>query len=130
MTDAECEAEIQADIRLATGLLPGVRLFRNNRGMLYDANGRPVRYGVGDPGGSDLIGFRSVTITPEMVWQNIAVFTALEVKKPGWVPRNAADRKRFDDQVRFINMVISFGGIAGIVRSPDDALGLLKARRA
>ena len=59
---------------------PGVRLFRNNCGALKDADGRLIRYGVANPGGSDLIGWRSLTVTPDMVGRKLAVFLAIEVK--------------------------------------------------
>ena len=119
------ESDVLASIRLAVSRLTDVRLFRNNSGMLLDASGKPVRYGVGQPGGSDLLGWRSVTITPDMVGQQIAVFTAAEVKAPGWKPRNAADRERWAHQTNFIDRVVAAGGIAGVVRSPDDALRLV-----
>src|SRR5690606_20465435 len=94
------------------------RLWRNNCGMLQDKTGRWVKFGVANPGGSDLIGLHSVVITPEMVGQRVAIFTSFEVKptKGGRVT---------DDQLRFIDLVKSFGGIAGVVRSQDDAKILL-----
>jgi hypothetical protein len=49
------ESKILADIVLAYSR-GATRLFRNNCGTLQDANGRYVKYGVGNPGGSDLIG--------------------------------------------------------------------------
>jgi hypothetical protein len=95
---------------------PGVRLFRNNCGALKDADGRLIRYGVANPGGSDLIGWKSVTITPEMVGQKLAVFLAIEVK---------GERTRVTDQQRnFIERVRLDGGIAGVARSVDDALAI------
>ena len=88
---------------------PGVRLFRNNCGALKDADGRLIRFGVANPGGSDLIGWRSVTVTPEMVGRKVAVFLAIEVK---------GERGRATDaQVNFINRVKADGGLAGIARS-------------
>jgi hypothetical protein len=33
-------------------------------------------------GSADLIGYRTITITPEMVGQQVAVFTSIEVKTP------------------------------------------------
>lgn len=97
---------------------PGVRVFRNNVGALKDQEGRLVRYGVANPGGSDLIGWRSVTVTPEMVGRKVAVFLAIEVK---------AERGRATDaQVNFINRVKADGGLAGVARSVDDALGIVE----
>jgi hypothetical protein len=92
---------------------PGVRLFRNNCGALKDAEGRLIRYGVANPGGSDLIGWRSVTVTPDMVGQNLAVFLAIEVK---------GERTRVTDQQRnFLDRVKADGGLAGVARTVEDA---------
>ena len=68
------ETALQNEIRLAVGKLKDTRIFRNNVGMI---NG--VQFGL-CVGSSDLIGFKSVTITPEMVGQKVAIFTAIEVK--------------------------------------------------
>ena len=97
---------------------PGVRLFRNNCGALKDADGRLIRFGVANPGGSDLIGWRSVTVTPDMVGQKIAVFLAIEVK--------GERGKATDAQINFIGRVKADGGLAGIARCVDDALGIIE----
>lgn len=106
-------AALQA-IRLALGCVPGLRLFRNNVGALKDQAGRLVRYGLA-AGSSDLIGWRSITITPEMVGLQVAIFTALEVKAPGGTHRVTAE------QHTFLRNVEAAGGIAGVARSPDQA---------
>ena len=64
-------------------------------------------------GSADLIGYRTVTITPEMVGQQVAVFTSLEVKTP-------TGRIR-PEQTNWQRTVAADGGIAAIVRSVDDA---------
>lgn len=97
---------------------PGVRLFRNNCGALKDQDGRLIRFGVANPGGSDLIGWRSVTVTPDMVGQKIAVFLAIEVK--------GERGKTTDAQINFIGRVKADGGLAGIARCVDDALGIIE----
>lgn len=118
---APLESTIQADIRKAVGLLSHVRLWRNNSGVLYDGTGRPVRYGVGQPGGSDLIGLTQIVVTPEMVGRTLAVFTAAEVKRPkAKVPQAQLD---------FLAFIRDFGGIAGVVRSAEDALTLVAEAR-
>lgn len=94
----------------------GSVMFRNNVGAYRDETGRVIRYGVGNPGGSDLIGWTPITITSDMVGRTVAVFTAVEVKTPKGKPTEA--------QVNFLQQVTKSGGIAGIARSPDDALGL------
>jgi hypothetical protein len=94
------------------------RLWRNNCGMLQDRFGKWVRFGVANPGGSDLIGFHSVIITPDMVGKKVAIFTAFEVKR-------SSGGKATDKQLRFIDLVKCFGGIAGVVRSEEEAKSLL-----
>ena len=66
---------------------------------------------------SDLIGYTSIEITPEMVGKKIAVFTATEVKDGN----NVAD----ENQENFIEEVKRYGGIAGVVYSVDDAVKLI-----
>jgi hypothetical protein len=78
MASSHSEHEIQQRIRLACGRGP-VRLWRNNTGALVDQQWRFVRFGL-CKGSSDLIGLRSLEITPELVGQRIAQFVALEIK--------------------------------------------------
>lgn len=76
-----------------------------------------MQFGVGNPGGSDLIGYRRVTVTPEMVGQSLAVFAAVEVKTP---------RGRIKpEQQQFVDHIRGAGGIAGIARSVDEAKNIL-----
>lgn len=71
-------------------------------------------------GSSDLIGITPVKITPDMIGSTLGVFTAAEVKTKTGRPT--------DEQVRFINAIKSRGGIAGIVRSTDDAVQLVSQK--
>lgn len=112
------ETALQNEIRLAVGKRKDVRLFRNNVGLFKTQDGRNVQTGL-CIGSSDLIGFQSITITPEMVGQKIAVFTAIEIKTPKGKPTH--------EQINFIECVRKFGGIAAIVKSVDDALAVLKS---
>jgi hypothetical protein len=84
---------------------------------LQDRRGVPVRYGL-QPGSSDLIGWRTVTITPEMVGQQVAVFTSIEVKTP-------TGRVK-PEQQQWLDAVQAAGGIAGVARSVEDALRLTR----
>ena len=104
------EAVVQNKIRLALGN-GKIRLFRNNTGALTDIKGRLVKFGL-CKGSSDLIGFKTITITPDMVGQNVAVFSAIEVKDKG---------KATDDQKKFINIIKKAGGLAGVARDIKDA---------
>ncbi len=110
------EAAIQQQIRLALSRAGSV-MHRNNVGAYRDDQGRVIRYGVGNPGGSDLIGWTPVIITHEMVGGMLGVFTAIEVKAPRGRPTEA--------QLNFLRQVQLGGGIAGIARSTQDALALL-----
>jgi hypothetical protein len=110
------EQDIQQRIRLALGK-GSVRLWRNNTGTLMDRQGRPVQFGL-CKGSSDLIGLRSITVTPEMVGQRLAVFAAVEVK---------AERGRVTpEQTAFIDAVNGMGGLAGVARSVEEAAGVLR----
>ena len=108
------EAYVQNKIRLAVGS-GNVRLFRNNTGALLDMQGRLVKFGL-CKGSSDLIGFRSITITPDMVGQKIAVFSAIEVKDKG---------KATVEQKNFINIINNAGGYAGVAKNVNDAKKIL-----
>lgn len=111
------EQSIQQHIRLtcSTG---ATRLFRNNTGTLRDQHGRPVSFGL-CKGSADLIGWRTVTITPEMVGQQVAVFTSIEVKTP-------TGRVK-PEQQQWLDAVQAAGGIAGVARSVEDALRITTA---
>ena len=64
------------------------------------------------PGSADLIGWRSITITPDMVGNRVAQFVAIEVKTPAG--------RVSQPQVHFLDRVKSAGGHALVVRSEDD----------
>ena len=110
------EQQIQQHIRLACGK-GDCRLFRNNTGTLKDANGRPVQFGL-CKGSADLIGWKQVTITQDMVGQQIAVFLSIEVK-------TSTGRLR-PEQQQWLNAVQAAGGVAGVARSVDDAHAIVK----
>ena len=71
---------------------------------------------------SDLVGIKTVTITPEMVGQTIGVFTAVEVKKSDW---NGKLDKHTTAQLNFINWVKLRGGVAGFARSIEEFIKLM-----
>ena len=107
------ETDIQQRIRLAVGTRSDLRLFRNNTGTLPDPRtGRPVQFGLAR-GSADLIGWRTITITPEMVGQRVAVFTSIEVKTTTGHLTPA--------QQAWMGTVRTAGGIAGVARSVRDA---------
>lgn len=117
------EADVLARVRLAASNA-GYAMWRNNVGMgwagkpsiLEDGsvllrNPRPLHAGLCE-GSSDLIGLRRITITPDMVGRQVAVFTAIEVKTPtGRVSK---------EQQRFLDFVNQAGGVGLVVRSEED----------
>lgn len=113
------ERNIKAAIRLA--LCAGdTRLFNNPVGVAIYPDGAGgasrVPYGL-VPGASDLVGWHSVTITPQMVGQRVAIFAAVETKAPRGHKRAA--------QRQFIDAVLQAGGRAGFARSVDEAVKII-----
>lgn len=100
----------------------GVRVWRNNIGLArYNVKGKTwcVKYGVGGNGGSDLLGFMPITITPEMVGKRVAVFVAVETKRE-------KGGKKTDAQQAFIDNIVAFGGLAGFASKWEDAIQIIK----
>jgi hypothetical protein len=113
---AMTEREIQHAIRMTIGRGLGVVLWRNNTGQIMH-EGRPLKFGL-CVGSSDLIGLRPLVITPEHVGKTVAQFVAIEVK---------AERGRpTAEQEKFIELVRTKGGAAGVARSPREALLILE----
>lgn len=101
------ESNIMKRIMLAASRA-GMRLFRNNCGVAKFPNGTAVRYGIANPGGSDLIGWTTRVYNGKRV----AVFTAIEVKTDTGRPS--------EEQLRFLDAVRMAGGIAILARSEAD----------
>lgn len=122
------ESDILKYVQLALSKLR-VTIFRSNTGLGWvgrtiSHNAREIT--LADPralhagltkGSSDLIGWQSVTVTPEMVGKRIAIFTAIEVKGPAG--RLTADQKNF------LNVVTNAGGCAFMARGDQDAVNQL-----
>ncbi len=94
------EAVIQDQIRLALGGDRRCVFFRNNCGVAQ-RNGHTIRFGVGSPGGADLIGLFN------------GRFIAIEVKTP--IGRQTPEQKLFQQ------LIESKGGVYVILRSADEA---------
>lgn len=104
------EGQLQDAIRLALGRDPELVTFRNNIGSAVMRGGYRVTFGVGGPGGADLIGmFRGR-------------FLAIEVKTPAG--RQSKEQQLFEGLVR------SKGGIYIMPRSVDEAVSAIAALRA
>ena len=98
---ATAESNISNAIMIALSEA-GCLVWRNNVGVLKDANGRPIRYGLGT-GSSDIIGLCAD-----------GTFLAVEVK--------TATGRVSPAQTAFIAVVRRRGGRAGVARCPADAL--------
>jgi hypothetical protein len=118
MIVANAETDLQQRIRLALGTQPHTRIFRNQVGSLPDPRtGRLVTFGLAR-GSADLIGWRTITVTPDMVGRRIAVFCSLEIKTP--------TGRLAPAQRNWLHAVEQAGGIAGVARSVGDALRLIE----
>lgn len=127
------EHELQSRILLALGALPNVRIFRNNSasgwagklvsknpdGSVTIAHARPLHAGL-IKGSGDLIGWK---VTREINVETgapvlTAQFLSIEVKTSTGRPT--------PEQLNWRDRIILSGGIAGIVRSVEEALALVK----
>lgn len=72
-----------------------------------------VKFGL-CKGSSDRIGLATVTVTPEMVGNRVAIFTAVEIK--------TETGQLSTDQKNYLAFVRDSGGIAIVARSPEDAV--------
>lgn len=114
-SDSSTETGVQQRLRLEASRLGG-RLWRNNSGAYEDDRGNWVRYGLGNTSkrinkvlkSSDLIGITPLMVRPKHVGATVAVFTAVECKKPGWV-YSPSDHTAVA-QNNFLTQVNSLGG--------------------
>lgn len=115
MLMAQRETILQNHIRLAISNEFGrsVVLFRNHSGSLPDPH-RPrvwITYGLGT-GSPDLVGWRT---TPT----GVAQFVGIEIK---------TGTGRVDpEQINWLAQLAAAGGLAGVVRSVEEALALLRS---
>lgn len=121
----ESEGELASYVVMEARRLYNCTLQRNNAGAFRNPMGRWVRFGLGNLSpklwksfrSSDYIGPTVITVTPEMVGKQIAIFTAVETKKPDW-KRNPNDQDE-NAQANYITWVNSIGGLAGFCNSLD-----------
>lgn len=110
------EAAVQAQVRLEAAR-KGVKLWRNNVGVLPDARGVPVRYGLANDSkrlndackSADLIGWRPLLITAAHMGTLIAQFVSRECKLPGWKFKGDAHELA---QLKWAQAVTADGGDA------------------
>lgn len=129
MNESELLREVQIEFSRR-----GDRLFRNNVGQAWAGKtqrypesttillhpgdvvvrrARPLNAGL-CVGSGDGIGWRSITITQNMVGRRVALFTTVEVKN--------TNTKVTKEQQAFVEAVRSSGGIGVIARSVEDAI--------
>jgi hypothetical protein len=106
------ESPLAKKILLKIGSMPGIRIFRNNVGLAYQGkteffenprrvvikNFRMIKFGL-LVGSGDYIGWKTVTITPDMVGKKIAQFLSVEVKTETGV--RSEEQKNWAEIVRF-----------------------------
>ena len=115
---AQQETVLQNAIRLALSAeCPDSVMFRNHCGALRSSDGRMVQFGL-HPGSPDLVGWRSIEITPDMVGHRAAIFTGIEIK-------TLTGRIRAD-QLLFLDRLRCAGGIVGVARSVTEAVSILR----
>jgi hypothetical protein len=126
----------------------GCTVFRNNVGQAWTGNAKKITkndvyycergdviiknarvfHGGLAKGSSDIIGWKTVEVTPEMVGKKLAVFMAVEVKKDERHALSAAISKtqHHQQQQRFVNAVKFNGGISGFAGSEEQAAEIVK----
>lgn len=109
--DKELEGEIANQTWLMSGLIPGVRLFRNNVGAAKAQSGQWIKFGL-HKGSSDFIGWRSVVITPDMIGKRIAQFIGVEIKTP--------TGRISPEQQGFLEEVNEWGGKAVVISNASE----------
>lgn len=103
--------------RIMLAMSGAATVFRNNIGARKIEDGTYLRYGVGGAGGSDLLGWKSVVVTPAMVGRKVALFVAIEVKSD--------EGRTTPEQDHFLSVVAGAGGLSGVARSVEEAMGII-----
>jgi hypothetical protein len=103
------ESQLQDQIRLVLGSRPDrLVVWRNNCGSAVLRNGFRVAFGVGNPGGADLLGLT-----------HTGRFLAIEIKTP--TGRQSPEQRNFESIVSNLN------GHYLIMRSVDEARAFLES---
>lgn len=111
------QAESKVTKRIQKDLHSFAWMKRNHVGLIKDVfTNRWHRFGLGK-GSSDLIGYTTKEITPDMVGQKLAVFTAIEIK--------TETGKLSQEQKDFIQQIKNAGGFAGCATTSIEALKII-----
>jgi hypothetical protein len=111
------EQDIQNKVRMDAAKR-GILLWRNNVGATRTETGRIIRYGLANDSSrvnreiksSDLIGITPKMITSDDIGAMVGVFTAIEIKRPGWTFNSKKEQEIA--QKKYIDLVNNLGGIA------------------
>lgn len=107
--------------RINTGMAWAGQKMQGGMGFVALDNARPIVLGLATSdnksveGVSDILMMESVVITPEMVGKRVAIVGFIESKKGtkyGATP----------GQKRWIDFIRKMGGIAGVAKTPEEAL--------
>jgi len=125
---SESESLIKKRVQLAVARL-NCRTFNNPVGYGYigrvlsdrpagtfHIQGYPMHFGL-HKGSPDLVGWRRVTITPEMVGRQVAIFVGIETK--------TATGRLSPEQKLFLDQLSKDGALCGVARSPEDAIRIV-----
>ncbi len=123
------ESAVQQRLRIH-GSNRGLRLWRNNRGALKDERGVPVRYGLANESSamdkliksSDLIGILPRQVQPGDVGRVFGILISIEAKPQGW---RYGGSEREEAQLRWLNLVSSYGGLGCFAQSEADIDAML-----
>lgn len=123
LVGGKSEAFVQSLIRLeAARAAPPCFLWRNNIGAGKLSSGSFVRWGLANDSrklnerlkSGDLIGIRSVTVTPAMVGHRFGQFVSRECKREEWKYSGSLEENA---QLAWATLINSLGGDAQIVKA-------------
>lgn len=135
MAIKKTEREVQSKTMIKLSKDKDIRIFRNNTGMAWQGtpakshtgrpaliNIHPVNFGL-CKGSSDLIGIKTVEITPDMLGKKLGVMVCIEEKKEGWTGVRTEHEK---NQENFLKKMKSMGAIAFFSTSAESAYKTIK----
>jgi hypothetical protein len=95
----------------------GNEIIKTEGGGVYIPKARPFNTGL-PVGFSDLLGVVTVTVTPEMVGQQLGIATFIEVKTNNGRVSN--------DQKNFLSVMAAAGCRAGVARDVESAVNIAR----
>jgi len=118
------ENDFQNQVR-ALAAARNVWLTRNNVGAAFTRDGHYIRFGLcnetkkinANYKSSDLIGITKHFVTEEDLGTTLGLFTAYEIKRPGW---KFTGTPREKSQLAFLEFVMSKGGIGKFINKFED----------